>query len=655
MSGGISDVVPLAVFQGSGSRGPFSFVDGAISVPFAAPTHVYVLRIAASGAAEELTLGVHYDLDVTLNSDTGLYTGELTLRMDQDALAAASGSTPAERLAIWREQPLDQSVSVAFNARFPSQSFDRLHNKLVQIAQEGRLQAARSVRVPVYEDGPELGDALTRKGKVLAGNATTGVLQMTALATLAGGDGAGLIQEFEFTATAAQTAFTLTGLTQTVAEAVLVWVGGSRQASSDYALTLSGDDTVLTLAEGVDEGVAVNVLVLSSIPTASWSSSTSAPSNGAGIDGAFHLKTDNGDVYYKSGGAWSVVANIAGPPGEQGEQGIQGEQGEQGEQGIQGEQGPAGSGAGDVLGPATHAANSFARWNGSANSKTLIERSASEMRSDLSLGSAAQKNTGTSGDAVPVLNGAAVTWAAGATFGGAILLPAGSNAAPALAGSADIDTGLVFAGADVLGFATGGQRRVTLNGGADFDIDTATLSFPSGVVGAPGLRFREEPTTGRYRIGSNNVGEGVAGALKFDWNASRLQMAAAFDLVLPTTLHAPTSVYSVGYRGSPVTTGLDSGNVTLALTDSGTTLRHTDANARTLTIPANASVAFPVGTMIIVTNGPSAGVVTVQITSDTLNRADGTAGTGSRTVAASAKVVLQKVAATVWEISGTFS
>lgn len=36
------------------------------------------------------------------------------------------------------------------------------------------------------------------------------------------------------------------------------------------------------------------------------------------------------------------------------------------------------------------------------------------------LGTAAVKNTGTSGDAVPVLNGAATTWAAGAAFGGAL-------------------------------------------------------------------------------------------------------------------------------------------------------------------------------------------------------------------------------------------
>lgn len=41
-------------------------------------------------------------------------------------------------------------------------------------------------------------------------------------------------------------------------------------------------------------------------------------------------------------------------------------------------------------------------------------------RTNLGLGTAAVKNTGTSGDAVPVLNGAATTWANGASFGGVV-------------------------------------------------------------------------------------------------------------------------------------------------------------------------------------------------------------------------------------------
>lgn len=53
--------------------------------------------------------------------------------------------------------------------------------------------------------------------------------------------------------------------------------------------------------------------------------------------------------------------------------------------------------------------------------RSLIDDSdAAAGRATLGLGAAALKNIGTSGDAVPVLNGAATTWAAGATFGGAV-------------------------------------------------------------------------------------------------------------------------------------------------------------------------------------------------------------------------------------------
>ena len=58
-----------------------------------------------------------------------------------------------------------------------------------------------------------------------------------------------------------------------------------------------------------------------------WRNGNGAPSNGTGIDGDFYLNDLNGDVYKRSSGAYSIVANILGPQGTQGIQGIQGVQG----------------------------------------------------------------------------------------------------------------------------------------------------------------------------------------------------------------------------------------------------------------------------------------------------------------------------------------
>lgn len=92
-------------------------------------------------------------------------------------------------------------------------------------------------------------------------------------------------------------------------------------------------------------------------------------------------------------------------------------------------------------------------------------------------------------------------------------------------------------------------------------------------------------------------------------------------------------------------------NYTLTLAESGYHLYHTSASAHTYTIPANSSVAFPIGTVISFINGPSTGNVTIAITTDTMRLA-GTTSTGSRTLGANGVATILKVASTLWYISG---
>ena len=106
-------------------------------------------------------------------------------------------------------------------------------------------------------------------------------------------------------------------------------------------------------------------------------------------------------------------------------------------------------------------------------------------------------------------------------------------------------------------------------------------------------------------------------------------------------------------RMSPQT--VDDTALSLTLAHAGRTLYHSSATLRTWTIPANASVAFPIGTVIKIVNGPAAGVITLAITTDTLQRLDGVAGTGSRTIGASSAVYIEKLSATVWGIGGVFT
>lgn len=95
-----------------------------------------------------------------------------------------------------------------------------------------------------------------------------------------------------------------------------------------------------------------------------------------------------------------------------------------------------------------------------------------------------------------------------------------------------------------------------------------------------------------------------------------------------------------------------SADYTLLITDAFKHILHpiADNNARTFTIPANASVAFPVGTMITIVN--EINIITIAITTDTLNFVgDGT--TGSRSLAAFGMATLLKTGTTSWWINGT--
>jgi hypothetical protein len=91
---------------------------------------------------------------------------------------------------------------------------------------------------------------------------------------------------------------------------------------------------------------------------------------------------------------------------------------------------------------------------------------------------------------------------------------------------------------------------------------------------------------------------------------------------------------------------------TMVLGDAGQVVRFTGATAsKVCTIPANASVAFPIGTMIGITNDGSA-TMTLAITTDTMTWGkDNT--TGTRTLAAGADCVILKTTSTTWKVNGS--
>jgi hypothetical protein len=112
---------------------------------------------------------------------------------------------------------------------------------------------------------------------------------------------------------------------------------------------------------------------------------------------------------------------------------------------------------------------------------------------------------------------------------------------------------------------------------------------------------------------------------------------------------------NVGFRNVPVNS--QSAAYTLVLADAGKVIFHpaSDNNARTFTIPAASSVAYPIGTAVTFIN-LAATASTIAITSDTMYLSS--AGTtGSRTLAQYGSATAIKVSGLsssgVWVISGS--
>lgn len=148
---------------------------------------------------------------------------------------------------------------------------------------------------------------------------------------------------------------------------------------------------------------------------------------------------------------------------------------------------------------------------------------------------------------------------------------------------------------------------------------------------------------------------GLTGALNKPASVSH---AGTFWVLTTNLANVTTDTPGVSANWVPVIMGSipqdsQSAAYTFALTDAGKHILHpsADTTARVFTIPANSSVAFPIGTVLTIINQNAAGVITLSITSDTMRWApSGT--TGSRSLSANGVATVVKLTATEWILNG---
>jgi hypothetical protein len=161
-------------------------------------------------------------------------------------------------------------------------------------------------------------------------------------------------------------------------------------------------------------------------------------------------------------------------------------------------------------------------------------------------------------------------------------------------------------------------------------------------------------------------GAGIANSTGTAWGTSYTTTGSGTVVALATSpsfttpvLGTPTSgtlsnctvdgTNAVGFRNLPQNE--QTGSYTLVLTDSGKHIYRGSGSAATWTIPANSSVAYPIGTAITFIN-LSATSVSIAITTDTMYLSS--AGTtGTRTLAQYGSATALKITSTSWLISGS--
>lgn len=161
--------------------------------------------------------------------------------------------------------------------------------------------------------------------------------------------------------------------------------------------------------------------------------------------------------------------------------------------------------------------------------------------------------------------------------------------------------------------------------------DTTLSRSSAGVLAVEGVTVSLNSTSATHTAGTIELGAAT------DTTVSRDSAGIIAVEGVPLYSQVPQNSQSAAY--------------TAVLGDAQKHIFHpsSDNNARTFTIPANASVAYPIGTCLMFVN--KINTVTIAITSDTLTLA-GVGSTGSRTLAANGVATALKIASTEWIISG---
>jgi hypothetical protein len=257
----------------------------------------------------------------------------------------------------------------------------------------------------------------------------------------------------------------------------------------------------------------------------------------------------------------------------------------------------------------------------------------------------------TLGDIATALTGSLSRSGEGSMLAGLELFD-GTASAPGLTWGTELTSGWYRNGSNDFRFSIASTDRLSINTtgtvvAGRLSVQSTGILNVAGTKTAPAYSFTLDGDTGIY---NKNPGEVAVSCNDTDIATFASNGTVTIHSTLAITTSGTIAGFPIGYNIMPQ--NIQAGNYTLVLADAGKHIIHEfGAGAGdTYTIPANASVAFTIGTAVTFVNLDS-NAITIAITSDTMVLA-GTASTGSRTLAQFGMATAVKVSSTTWLISG---
>jgi hypothetical protein len=204
-------------------------------------------------------------------------------------------------------------------------------------------------------------------------------------------------------------------------------------------------------------------------------------------------------------------------------------------------------------------------------------------------------------------------------------------------------------GAFLTGVVTSGGSSTYTNA----NVATFLASFGSNTIS----------TTGNVTVG-NVIGNAIGTTATYTGNVNaayfvttggfgnitQVDTITANNGVFSGNISGNTAGFSIGYRDIPQ---VAAGNVTLALSDAGKHYYSTASSVTTLTVPANGTVGFPIGTAITIVNQGTGNILVANAATVTMYLAGNATAITNRTITTFGMATLLKVATNTWFINGT--